>query len=114
MATIKVTVASCVLLATSGCSSVMSHTGPNQGYYPGTRASVDMLKDRKTSWAMLPLVALDLPFSAVMDTVLLPYDYMRYGSDATADSPKARILRGEEQNLATPGNPGQDAGNVKR
>ncbi|CAI0921390.1 Predicted periplasmic lipoprotein [Serratia entomophila] len=109
MTTIKVIATSCMLLATSGCSSVMSHTGPNQGYYPGTRASVDMLKDDNTSWAMMPLVALDLPFSAVMDTVLLPYDYLRSGSDGTADSPKARILRSEQQNLATTGNPGQGA-----
>ena len=74
MTTMKAIATGCMLLATSGCSSVMSHTGPNQGYYPGTRASVDMLKDDNTSWAMMPLVALDLPFSAVMDTVLLPYD----------------------------------------
>ena len=106
MKTIRVIATSCMLLATNGCSSVMSHTGPNQGYYPGTRASVDMLKDDNTSWAMMPLVALDLPFSAVMDTVLLPYDYMR---DSTADSPKARILRGEEQNLAASGDPAHAA-----
>ena len=102
-------VTGCAFLSVSGCSSVMSHTGPNQGYYPGTRASVDMLKDDNTSWAMMPLVALDLPFSAVMDTVLLPYDYMRSGSDSTADSPKARILRGEEQNLAASGDPAHAA-----
>jgi uncharacterized protein YceK len=107
MTTMKAIATGCMLLATSGCSSVMSHTGPNQGYYPGTRASVDMLKDDNTSWAMMPLVALDLPFSAVMDTVLLPYDYLRSGNDATADSPKARIMRSEQQNLAATGNPGE-------
>jgi uncharacterized protein YceK len=109
MKTMRVIATSCMLLATNGCSSVMSHTGPNQGYYPGTRASVDILKDDNTSWAMMPLVALDLPLSAVMDTVLLPYDYMRSGSDATSDSPKARILRGEEQNLAASGDPAHAA-----
>lgn len=109
MKTIKVIATSCMLLATNGCSSVMSHTGPNQGYYPGTRASMSMLKDDNTSWAMMPLVALDLPFSAVMDTVLLPYDYMRSGSDDTTDSPRARILRGEEQNLAAGGDPSHAA-----
>lgn len=114
MPMIKVIAASCVLLVTSGCSSVMSHIGPNQGYYPGTRANMDMLQDHHTSWAMLPLLALDLPFSAVMDTVLLPYDYMRSGSDPTADSPKARILRSEEQNLSTTDNPGEGADNVTR
>lgn len=97
MIKIKVIAASCLLLATGGCSSVMSHTGPNQGYYPGTRASVDMLKDDNTSWAMMPLVAIDLPFSAVMDTVLLPYDYMRAGEDKAEDSPRERLLRNEGQ-----------------
>jgi hypothetical protein len=58
---------------------------------------------------MMPLVALDLPFSAVMDTVLLPYDYMRSGSDGTEDSPRARILRGEEQNLVASGDPAHTA-----
>jgi uncharacterized protein YceK len=109
MKTIRVIATSCMLLATNGCSSVMSHTGPNQGYYPGTRASMDVLRDDNTSWAMMPLVALDLPFSAVMDTVLLPYDYMRSGSDGTADSPRARILRGEEQNLVASGDPAHAA-----
>ncbi|AGB80414.1 Predicted periplasmic lipoprotein [Serratia rubidaea] len=98
---------SCLLLATSGCSSVMSHSGPDMGYYPGTRASMNLLKDKETGWAMKPLVALDLPFSAVMDTVLLPYDYLRADSDKTADSPRERILRSEQQNLASTGNPGQ-------
>ncbi|MSE15114.1 YceK/YidQ family lipoprotein, partial [Pantoea agglomerans] len=35
----------CCAMATTGCSSVMSHTGASQGYYPGTRASADMLSD---------------------------------------------------------------------
>ncbi|MFI8416010.1 YceK/YidQ family lipoprotein [Serratia sp. NPDC078593] len=102
----KLMTTSCLLLATSGCSSIMSHTGPDQGYYPGTRTSITMLKDDQTGWVMKPLVALDLPFSAVVDTVLLPYDYLRAGSDKTADSPKERILHEEQQKLAASGSPG--------
>lgn len=50
----------------------MSHTGGGElGYYPGTRASYQMLKNDETSWGMKPLVALDMPFTAVMDTVLI-------------------------------------------
>lgn len=71
----------CVFLATSGCSSVMSHTGGDTGYYSGARADVNMIKSDDTSWAMTPLLLIDLPFSAVLDTVLLPYDYFRSGSD---------------------------------
>lgn len=84
--------AGCAMVAVSGCSSVMSHTGPDQGYYPGTRASLRVIQDKDTSWAMVPLAAVDLPFSAVLDTLLLPYDYLRKGSDKSADSPHERML----------------------
>lgn len=107
MKSVKMLATSCLLLSASGCSSVMSHTGADQGYYAGTRANVNMMKNDDTSWAMMPLLAIDLPFSAVMDTVLLPYDYLRSDSDKTANSPKARIQHDEEQNLAASGNPGQ-------
>lgn len=94
-----------LLTTTTGCSSVMSHTGADQGYYAGTRANVNMMKSEDTSWAMMPLLAVDLPLSALMDTVLLPYDYLRSDNDKTAESPKARIQRGEEQNLAASEDP---------
>ncbi|MEH0874836.1 YceK/YidQ family lipoprotein [Pectobacterium cacticida] len=83
---------------TSGCSSVMTHTGGDQGYYSGTRASVDMLHDDGTSWAMMPLVAIDLPFSAVADTLLLPYDYYRAKRGENNLSTRDRVARSEEQN----------------
>lgn len=61
-----------------------------------------MLKSDNTSWVMMPLLAPDLPFSGQVDTILLPYNYLHSGNDGTADSLKARILHGEEPNLATP------------
>lgn len=103
----KMIATGCLLLTTNGCSSVASHTGADQGYYSGTRANVDMMKSEDTSWAMMPLLAIDLPLSAAMDTILLPYDYLRSGSDKAAASPKARIQHDEEQNLAASGNVGQ-------
>ncbi|MGP2416283.1 YceK/YidQ family lipoprotein [Pantoea ananatis] len=95
----------CCAVVSSGCSSVMSHTGASQGYYPGTRASADILTDSNTSWALKPLALVDLPFSAVMDTLLLPWDYYRSDSDQSLDSPRARVLQSEklahtEENLA--------------
>jgi len=81
---------------TSGCSSVMSHTGGDEGYYPGTRSDVNMIKSDDTSWAMTPLLVLDLPFSAVLDTLLLPYDYYRRGTMNT----RQRIEASEQRNLA--------------
>ncbi len=76
----------------------MSHTGPDQGYYPGTRASAATVADSNSGWVMRPLAAIDLPFSAVLDTLLLPWDYYRSDSDRANDSPRARVLRSEKLN----------------
>lgn len=86
----------CSTVVTSGCSSVMSHTGASQGYYPGTRASAEMITDDNTSWAIKPLALIDLPFSAVMDTVLLPWDYFRSDDDKSKDSIHERVMQSEK------------------
>ncbi|MDB6981254.1 YceK/YidQ family lipoprotein, partial [Escherichia coli] len=56
-----------------GCSSVMSHTGGKEGTYPGTRASATMIGDDETNWGTKSLAILDMPFTAVLDTILLPW-----------------------------------------
>lgn len=84
------------MLGTTGCSSVMTHTGPYQGYYPGTRASMQVLRDKDSNWCIRPLAAIDLPFSAVMDTVSLPYDYFRRDSNTDEESPRSRMLHHHE------------------
>lgn len=86
----------CCVITTSGCSSMMSHSGGSQGYYPGTRASAKMLTDDDTGWVLKPLALIDLPFSAVMDTLLLPWDYFRADDDKTKDSPRERVLQSEK------------------
>ena len=60
-----------------GCSSVMSHTGGKEGTYPGTRASAAMISDDETNWGTKSLAILDMPFTAVADTLLLPWDMFR-------------------------------------
>lgn len=87
--------AGCAFMA-SGCSSVMSHTGDYQGYYSGSKSDVRMIGSQDTSWAMTPLLAIDLPFSAVMDTLLLPYDYYHRNTVGT----QQRIKMDEQHNLA--------------
>ncbi|MFB5746447.1 MULTISPECIES: YceK/YidQ family lipoprotein [Cedecea] len=84
------------LFLLTGCSSMMSHSGGKEGVYPGTRASAATLGDDETSWAIKPLVALDLPFTAVLDTVLLPWDMFRKDN-----SVRSRVEASEKQNLAT-------------
>ena len=79
----------------AGCSSVMSHTGGKEGTYPGTRASADILGDETTNWGTKSLVALDLPFTAVADTLLLPWDLFRKDT-----SVRSRVEKSEKQNQA--------------
>lgn len=89
----------CLSLAgTAGCSSVMTHAGPADGYYSGTRAGAAIVADSNNGWVMRPLAALDLPLSAVVDTLLLPWDYYRKGSDQMASSPRERVLQSEREN----------------
>ncbi|HCM9517825.1 hypothetical protein SS47_06535 [Enterobacter kobei] len=92
---IKLTTFSGVVLL-CGCSSVMSHTGGKEGTYPGTRASAAMISDDNTNWGTKSLVILDMPFTAVADTLLLPWDVFRKD-----DSVRSRVEKSEQENLAT-------------
>ena len=84
------------MISLGGCSSVMSHTGGKEGTYPGTRASAQMLGDSDANWGTKSLVALDMPLTAVMDTLLLPWDMFR-----TDSSVKSRVEKSEKETLAT-------------
>ncbi|EMO0609005.1 YceK/YidQ family lipoprotein [Escherichia coli] len=79
-----------------GCSSVMSHTGGKEGTYPGTRASATMIGDDETNWGTKSLAILDMPFTAVMDTLLLPWDVFRKDS-----SVRTRVEKSEANAQAT-------------
>jgi uncharacterized protein YceK len=92
---IKLTAFSGVVLL-CGCSSVMSHTGGKEGTYPGTRASAAMISDDDTNWGTKSLVILDMPFTAVADTLILPWDMFR-----TDSSVRSRVEKSEQENLAT-------------
>ncbi|EEW1549142.1 TPA: YceK/YidQ family lipoprotein [Escherichia coli] len=79
-----------------GCSSVMPHTGGKEGTYPGTRASATMIGDDETNWGTKSLAILDMPFTAVMDTLLLPWDVFRKDS-----SVRSRVEKSEANAQAT-------------
>ncbi|EOJ5037854.1 YceK/YidQ family lipoprotein [Escherichia coli] len=79
-----------------GCSSVMSHTGGKEGTYPGTRASATMIGDDETNCGTKSLAILDMPFTAVMDTLLLPWDVFRKDS-----SVRSRVEKSEANAQAT-------------
>lgn len=73
----------------------MSHTGGKEGTYPGTRASATMISDDETNWGTKSLAILDLPFTAVLDTLLVPWDLFR-----TDSSVRSRVEKSEKQNSA--------------
>lgn len=74
----------------------MSHTGGKEGTYPGTRASANMISDDETNWGTKSLAILDLPFTAVMDTLLVPWDLFR-----TDSSVRSRVEKSEQQTKMT-------------
>lgn len=90
---------SCLILL-SGCSSIMTHVGPHQGYYSGTKADTRILKDGDTGWVIKPLAMIDLPFSALLDTILLPYDYFQVDKVVSPPSPKKRVHDWEKKQVA--------------
>lgn len=96
---ISLNMVGCLILL-CGCSSIMTHVGPHQGYYSGTKADTRILKDSDTGWVIKPLAMIDLPFSALLDTVLLPYDYFQAGNAASQPSPKERVQDWENHQVA--------------
>ena len=55
-----------------------------------------MISDDDTNWGTKSLVILDMPFTAVADTLLLPWDMFR-----TDSSVRSRVEKSEQENLAT-------------
>lgn len=74
----------------------VTHTGGKEGTYPGTRASATMIGDDETNWGTKSLAILDMPFTAVMDTLLLPWDVFRKDS-----SVRSRVEKSEANAQAT-------------
>ncbi|HGT6442530.1 TPA: YceK/YidQ family lipoprotein [Escherichia coli] len=85
-----------------GCSSVMSHTGGKEGTYPGTRASATMIGDDETNWGTKSLAILDMPFTAVLDTILLPWDVFRKDSSVRSRVEKSEAGAQETNNVIPP------------
>ena len=64
-----------LLLAGAGCSSMQSRTVLHQdGPYPGVRSLGQNYPETVWGGARYPAMLIDLPFSAVFDTLALPLD----------------------------------------
>ena len=67
----------CTLFFTSGCASTLfrgvakAEGRPMDVTYPSVRYAGDALKHPSK---LTPLILIDLPFSAALDTVMLPFD----------------------------------------
>ncbi|BBU79616.1 membrane protein [Escherichia coli] len=87
---------------------MMSHTGGKEGTYPGTRASATMIGDDETNWGTKSLAILDMPFTAVLDTILLPWDVFRKDSSVRSRVEKSEadaqetIHAGQHHNVIPP------------
>lgn len=90
--------ASSTMFVLCGCSSIMAHVGPYEGYYVGMSNNVEMVSDRDNGWMMRTMLFVDLPFTAVLDTALLPYDY--YRSTNSRKSPREIISTSEKDKNA--------------
>lgn len=73
-----------------------------EGTYPGTRASATMIGDDETNWGTKSLAILDMPFTAVMDTLLLPWDVFRKDSSVRSRVEKAKPTRKPPMRLFHP------------
>ncbi|ECW8871810.1 YceK/YidQ family lipoprotein [Salmonella enterica] len=67
----RIFMVSIMVITLSGCGSIISRTVPGQGhgnqYYPGVQWYM-----RDSAWRYITI--LDLPFSLLFDTLLLPLD----------------------------------------
>lgn len=79
------------MVSLCSCSSVSSHTGGKEGIWPGTRASAKMLSDDSNGWGTKSLVALDIPFTAILDTLLLPWDLYRKDNSLKSQVEKSEM-----------------------
>ncbi|MFK3725034.1 YceK/YidQ family lipoprotein [Pseudomonas monteilii] len=79
-------------LSLSGCWSLMIHADGERCVYPGTRYGWNFATARGPSgWPLL----VDVPFSFVLDTVLLPYDLTAFLPEDKGGDPAPCDLRGD-------------------
>ena len=93
----KIVMISSCLVSLTACSSIMSHTGDNRGYYLGTQANNEIIGSNETTWSVKSLAVLDYPFSAITDTIILPWDYYR-NSHSEPSSLRERVAASEKLN----------------
>lgn len=89
----SMTLLACLALALSGCATTITvfEEDPDNLVYSGTRRDLD-------GWAFLHGGFLDLPFSFVFDTILLPYTVPRTIWNHATDGEAVSERDGESTN----------------
>jgi uncharacterized protein YceK len=88
-----------MLTLCSGCGTVLSHTTTQDtviGPYSGVRTDVFMIGHANESspdfpaapW-IIPFCIIDVPLSAALDTIFLPYDAFQHQPEANAPANKS-------------------------
>ena len=84
-----------ILVLCSGCSTVLSHTATDSvvGPYSGVRLDCDLIGSANeknpdfgaTPW-IIPFCVIDIPLSAALDTVFLPYDLFQHQPETQSNT----------------------------
>ncbi len=70
-----------LVVVAAGCGSVSSRWNGNYGPYVGVKVDVDTITHYQSEGELIAIA--DIPLSAVMDTIFLPYDLTRPKRDAS-------------------------------
>ena len=76
---LHVSLAGLLVLLTVGCGSIGARWQGNREPYAGVKLNVDTMKNYHTEGELVSVI--DIPFSAILDTFLLPYDLSGDKSD---------------------------------
>lgn len=79
------------LASLTGCASIEAHTdGRDKHVYPGVRSTVRQLKEAKSQWwdstCVRVMMVIDLPLSAIFDTLCLPCDIIGQAKASRSES----------------------------
>ena len=77
-----------LLLLTTGCGTLTSHWRGGTGTYQGVRFDCEQIAHHSTESELIAVA--DIPLSAIVDTLFLPYDLAVDEKEKSADTGDAR------------------------
>ena len=83
-----VSLAALIILVT-GCGSIGARWSGRREAYAGVKLNLETIRNYKIEGELIS--AVDIPFSAIADTLLLPYDLSGDGTNKPAAEPVAAV-----------------------